>query len=254
MILVDTHAHLDFPPFNKDRDRVIRRAFESGVQRIINVGTDLDASHRSIALAEQYPGIFAAVGIHPHDAEQAVPESMTELKGLAGHPKVVAVGETGLDFYRNYAPRDAQVAAFRVHVRLAQSVRLPLIVHVRNAYPEVFSILEEMSALEVGGVFHCFSGALKDAQRAVEMGFYVAFGGAVTFKKSSLGAIAEQLPLDRILLETDCPYIAPVPHRGKRNEPSFVRYVAEKLAGGGRSLSEIAAQTTSNAEALFRLI
>ena len=253
--LIDTHAHLDFGQFDSDRDEVIERAFGSGVASIVNVGTDGSSSRKSIALAERYGGIYATVGYHPHEAEEAE-EGLDELRELSGHPKVVAVGETGLDFYRNYAPREAQLRVFRRHIRLAREVALPLVVHSRNASEETMAILEEEGAEEVCGVLHCFSGDLEMARRGLDMGFYLAFGGGITFRKSRAYEVARRMPMDRILLETDCPYQTPAPgrKRGLRNEPAFVRYVAERLASDGeRSLEEVARRTSDNARTLFGL-
>lgn len=251
--LIDTHAHLDFQQFDGDRDAVIERAFSSGLACILNVGTDGSSSRRSIALAEQYDGIYATVGYHPHDAESAE-DGLDDLRDLARHPKVVAVGETGLDFYRNYAPREAQIRVFRDHVRLARQVELPLVVHIRDAYEEAMGILEEEGAAEAGGVLHCFSGDLETARRGLRLGFYLAFGGAITFRKSGAYDVARAMPPDRIVLETDCPYQTPAPCRkqSRRNEPAFVRYVAERLASEETgTFEEVVRRTSENARRLF---
>jgi len=252
--LIDTHAHLDFRQFDEDRDAVIERAFASGLAFIVNVGTDASSSQRSIALAERYEKIYATVGYHPHDAEKA-DDGLDSLRGLVRHPKVIAVGETGLDFYRNYAPREAQVWVFRGHIRLAREVGLPLVVHSRDAYEETMTILEEEGAAETGGVLHCFSGDLEMARRGLGLGFCLAFGGAITFRKSSACEVARRTPVDRILLETDCPYQTPAPcrTRSRRNEPAFVQYVAEQLAEDARSVEEVAQRTSDNARKLFGL-
>jgi len=254
MLLIDTHAHLDDLRFKRDRDQVIRRAFEAGIEAILNVGTDLKSSRASVALSERYERIYAAVGCHPHDADILSLDVLSQLADLARREKVVAIGETGLDFYRDRSPRDVQRQAFRDQIRLAQKVKLPLIVHSRAADEETMRILREEGAAEVGGVLHCFPGDMELAREAIRMNFYIGLGGTTTFKKSSSSAVARALPVERLLLETDCPYLAPVPHRGKRNEPAFVRFVAERIAQErAMPLDTLAAVTSANARTLFGL-
>jgi len=252
MELTDTHAHLDFPQFDGDREEVIERALAAGVRRIINVGADLASSRRAVALAEAHPPIYAAVGVHPHDAKTLTDEALAELLGLARHPKVVAIGEIGLDFYRDLSPREAQRQAFERQLALARELGLPVIVHDRNAHAEVMDVLRRRG---LRGVLHCFSGDLEMARQAIEMGFYISVAGPATFKNAKrLPEIVRQLPLERLLIETDCPYLAPHPHRGRRNEPAYVRLVAEAVADiKGLPLEEVARVTTANARALFGL-
>jgi len=252
MELTDTHAHLDFPQFDGDREEVIERALAAGVRRIINVGADLASSRRAVALAEAHPPIYAAVGVHPHDAKTLTDEALAELLGLARHPKVVAIGEIGLDFYRDLSPREAQRQAFERQLALARELGLPVIVHDRNAHAEVMDVLRRRG---LRGVLHCFSGDPEMARQAIEMGFYISVAGPATFKNAKrLPEIVRQLPLERLLIETDCPYLAPHPHRGRRNEPAYVRLVAEAVADiKGLPLEEVARVTTANARALFGL-
>lgn len=251
--LIDTHAHLCFPQFDADRKEVVARAIENGVVRILDVGTDTETSRKALWFAERHDAVWATVGFHPHDVGRMTPEGIETLRGMAMNGKVVAVGETGLDFYRDYAPRDLQTMAFRAHVRLARDLGLPLIVHDREAHNAVMAILHEERAAEVGGVLHCFSGDHGMAEQAAAIGFSVSFGGSLTYKRSEALPVALDVPISRILLETDAPYLTPVPHRGERNEPMFVRYVAERLAEAkGLSLDTVAEITTRNAIRMFR--
>ena len=253
-MLIDSHAHLDFSQFKRDRDKVIQRALDSGVAAIVNVGTDLVTSEKSVALARRHPSIYAAVGIHPHDARELSPKVLDRLTQLAQEEKTVAIGEIGLDFYRNLSPRDQQREAFRQQIRLAIELGLPVIIHDRDAHSQVLEILREEEAHRVGGVLHCFSGDIKMARQGLEMGFLISFAGPVTYGDGKKMAIARQIPLEKILVETDCPFLTPIPHRGKRNEPAYVRYVAEKVAEvRGISFEEVAKATSRNAMRLFGL-
>ncbi len=266
MNLTDTHAHLDFPRFKSDRERVIERATTAGVKAIINVGADLGSSQAGVALAEAYPQIYAAVGVHPHDAKTVTGEMLEELRALALHPKVVAIGEIGLDFYRDLSPRDKQRQAFKQQLALASEAGKPVIIHDREAHEEVMAILRHWACPErsrraesnhhqLVGVMHCFSGDLAMAQEAIELGFYISIAGPVTFKNARrLRELVRQLPLEKLLVETDCPYLTPHPHRGKRNEPAYVKLVAQEVARvKGLSLEEVARITSDNAQALFAL-
>lgn len=253
-MLIDTHAHLDFSQFKHDRDTVIARALDAGVTKIINVGTDLASSEKSVAFARHYPAIYAVVGIHPHDAKTLTPKALKRLSKLAANEKVVAIGEVGLDFYRDLSPRDLQRVAFRQQIRLAIELAMPVVVHDRDAHTEVLRILREERAYHVGGVLHCFSGDLRMAHEGLEMGFLISFAGPITYGGEKKQAIAGEIPLESILVETDCPFLTPVPHRGKRNEPAYVRFVAEKIAEiRGLSLEEVAEATSRNAARLFGL-
>jgi TatD DNase family protein len=261
MTLVDTHAHLDFHQFDADRQAVIERAEAAGVAVIVNVGTDLVSSGRAVSLAEQNEGIFAAVGIHPHDAKRLNGSALAELRNLARYPRVVAVGEIGLDFYRNLSPQDVQRRAFQAQLAWAAKLGKPVIIHDREAHDEVMELLADWAAGLGGsplagrlGVLHTFSGDLSMAERAIDLGFFISVSGPVTYKNAHrLSEIVRSLPLDRLLVETDCPYLTPHPHRGKRNEPAHVGLVAEKVAAlRGMAFDELAEATTANAQRLFQ--
>ncbi|MFA5517265.1 MAG: TatD family hydrolase [Desulfuromonadales bacterium] len=252
--LVDTHAHLDSTQFAVDRQAVIARARENGLSHLVTVGTDLGSSRLNVEIAKDNSDIFAAVGIHPHDAATASEDAMAELRTLIGsEPKIVAVGEIGLDFYRDRAPREVQRQAFRRQIRLAREVGLPLIVHDREAHQEVVQILREEKAAEVGGVLHCFSGDLAMARDCIDLGFYISFPGAITYPKNEEArSVVRGVPIERLLVETDCPYLAPQPFRGKRNEPAYVRHTAQAVAAiKGLSEADVARITTLNACRLF---
>lgn len=251
----DTHAHLDLPPLADAEDDVVRRAREAGVSRIVTVGIDPDSSSRAVEIAHRHGGVYAAVGLHPHDASRLSDALLEDLGRLAGCDKVVAIGETGLDFFRDRSPRDLQRAAFREQVRLARKRNLPVIVHDRDAHDETLSVLAEERASEVGGIIHCFSGDAAMARRALGLNFLISIPGAITYKGS--GTLAEavgDLPLEKLLVETDSPFLAPVPHRGKPNEPSYVPLVAARIAEiKGLSVGDVARVTTLNATRLFRI-
>ena len=251
----DTHAHLDLSPLSEAEDAVVRRAHDAGVTRITTIGIDPESSANAVAIAHRHAGIYASVGLHPHDASRLSDETLSRLEELSRCDKVVGIGETGLDFYRDRSPRDAQRAAFREQIRMARRRNLPVIVHDRDAHDEVLSILAEEKAAEVGGIFHCFSGDLAMARKAVAMNFLVSIPGAITYKGSEAQVAAVRgLPLDRLLIETDCPFLAPLPHRGKTNEPSYVPLVAAKVAEiQGVSVEDVARVTTWNALRLFRV-
>ena len=251
----DTHAHLDLPPLCEAEEAVVRRARDAGVARIATVGIDPESGERAVSIAHRHAGVYAVVGLHPHDAGRLSDPLLARLEALSRCDKVVAIGETGLDFYRDRARRDDQRAAFREQVRLARRRGLPVVVHDRDAHDEVLSILSEENAGEVGGIIHCFSGDLAMARRALAMNFLVSIPGAITYKGSEKQVEAVRaLPLDRLLIETDCPFLAPVPHRGKPNEPSYVPLVAAKVAEiKGVSVEDVARTTTVNALRLFRI-
>ncbi len=258
-MLIDSHAHIDVRLYDKDRDQVLARAREAGVAAVVNAGYDLDSSGASIRLAERYAGVFVALGFHPHSAAKMGDGDVERLAELAQHPKVVAIGETGLDFYRNLSPREEQIEAFNRQLELAQRLELPVIIHCRNAQEEVLSILEEWAGRSKGasqplGVLHCFSGDLGLAQRYIEMGFLLSIAGPVTYSSSHALEIALNIPLEKLLIETDCPFLTPHPHRGKRNEPSYLSFVVEKIGEiRGMPSDLIAEHTTENAIQLFRL-
>ena len=251
----DTHAHLDLSPLSASEEAVVRRAHDARVTRIATVGIGPDSSERAVSIAHRHAGIYAIVGLHPHDAGNLSDTLLARLEALSLCDKVVAIGETGLDFHRDRAPRDSQRAAFREQVRLARRRSLPVVVHDRDAHDEVLSILSEENAAEVGGIIHCFSGDLAMARKAVAMNFLVSIPGAITYKGSEKQVEAVRaLPLGRLLIETDCPFLAPIPHRGKTNEPAYVPFVAGKLAQiKGVRVEDVARTTTMNALRLFRI-
>jgi TatD DNase family protein len=252
--LVDTHAHLDDRQFDDDRAEAIERSFAAGVRRIITVGTDLNSSRAAVALAQQCDSIYAAVGVHPHDAAQVGPDSLQKLLQYAGNERVVAIGEIGLDFYRNLSPHHRQKEVFVAQLELARQADKPVIIHDRDAHAETTAILRQQGK-SWRGVLHCFSGDREMALAVIQMGFYISFAGPVTFDNARrLQELARELPLERMLIETDCPYLAPQPRRGQRNEPAYVRWVAEKIASlRGIPLERVAEVTTENARQLFGL-
>lgn len=250
--MIDTHAHLDFPDFKDDFDQVRKQALSAGLTRIVNIGCDLKSSHDSVKLAEQYPEMYSVVGFHPHDASKYSDMAEQELRELANNFKVVGIGEIGLDFYRDHSPRDTQRDVFARQIALARSLALPIVVHIRNAYEEALDILSRERAGEVGVVLHCFSGTRKDALRALDLGFNLSFGGVLTFTNSRLPEIVKDVPLSSILLETDCPFLAPHPHRGQRNHPALVELVYRKLAEiSSREFEEIETIVDQNAQRFF---
>jgi TatD DNase family protein len=252
-MLVDTHCHLDFPEFDADRDRVIERALAAGIERILVPGVDLAACRRAVALAEQYPAVFAAVGIHPNSAAEATPAALAEIRSLAKHPKVVGIGEIGIDLYWRKLSRTEQESVFRAQLELANDLGKPVIVHDRDAHEEVLAVLRDLRP-EAGCVLHAFSGDRPLAEEALRLGFFLGVDGPLTYKKNdALRALFAGAPLERILIETDAPYLAPQSRRGQRNEPAYVREVVERLAAIRNSPFEtIAAATTQNAARLFQ--
>ncbi|MBI2915139.1 MAG: TatD family hydrolase [Firmicutes bacterium] len=246
--LVDTHAHLGDPKFAGDLDQMVSRAEASGVRAIIAVGCDLDSSRLSLALAERFPGVYAALGVHPHEAGQAPLTWFREIRTMAANPRVVALGEMGLDYFYDFSPRPVQDEVFRLQLRMARDLGLPVLVHSRESHEDVVSILEREKAQEIGGIMHCFSGDRALAQRCVEAGMLLGCGGTLTFAKAgTLRDVLRSLPCESLVLETDCPYLAPEPKRGRRNEPAFVAYVAAKLAEiRSQKVEEVATATSSN--------
>ncbi len=255
--LIDSHCHLDQDAFASDRTAVIARARAAGVGRMITVGAGgpLASNHAAVAIAETDPDIFAAVAVHPHDASDVTDDTWTELRRLWAHPKVVAVGETGLDYYYEHSPAEVQQRHLRRFVREAARAGLPLVIHCRDAFPDLLRIFAEEDAAAVGGVIHCFSGTPAEAEACLTLGFALSFSGIVTFKTADrLRAVVRATPRDRLLIETDAPFLAPIPHRGKRNEPALVRQVADAIARVlGLDLAEVARLTTLNTERAFRL-
>ncbi|MDW8103798.1 MAG: TatD family hydrolase [Armatimonadota bacterium] len=251
-IWTDTHCHLNHPHFAQDAAQVWRRARDAGVCCAIIVGYDLPSSQSATQVAAQMEGCFASVGIHPHDATQCDDNALLRLEQLTTHPRVVALGEIGLDYYRNLSPKEVQQQAFVQQLQLALQQRLPVIIHCRDAYDDLLNILAQYP---LRGVLHCFSGDLHHAHRAVEMGWYLGIGGVVTFQNAhTLREVVRQVPVERLLLETDAPYLAPMPHRGKRNEPAYIPLIAQAVAAlKGLSPESLAQVTTQNARLLFSL-
>ncbi|WP_174520840.1 TatD family hydrolase [Alicyclobacillus acidiphilus] len=252
-MLVDTHCHLMDQQFADDLDDVIRRAEAEGIGRMIVPAVDLATAHEVIRIAEAYPNVYAAVGIHPESANDVPASHFDEIERLAKHEKVVAIGEIGLDYYWDSAPHAVQQDVMARQIEIAKRVGLPIIVHNRESTEDIIQLLDRMNVAESGGVMHCFSGSENDARRCLAMGMYISFGGPVTFKKADdVRAVAAVIPDDRILVETDSPYLSPHPFRGKRNEPSRVKIVAQQVADVRNvSLEALAAQTTANALRLF---
>jgi len=254
-LLVDSHAHIDTSRFNADRETVISAALEGGVTRIVDPGTDLASSQFALSLAKAHPGaIFAAAGTHPHDATTYSDEVGARYREMAKEPEVVAIGEFGLDYFRMLSPRDVQRDVFCAHLQLARECDLPCIIHVRDSYDDVIELLRTHGQ-GLRGVFHCFSGNVAQAEECLEFeGFMLSFAGPLTRQGNALPEVARMAPLDRILVETDSPYLVPQPLRARRNEPLFVKYTAEKLAEiRGMTFEEIARVTTANAMRLFGL-
>jgi TatD DNase family protein len=255
--LIDSHAHIQGSEFAADVQAVIDHALAAGVEKIIVVGGagDLSSNYAAVALAQSHSGLFATVGMHPHDAKTVSEEDWNRLQELTRQRKVVAVGETGLDFYYNHSPRQTQMDLFCRFIQMAQETGLPLVVHDRDAHQEIADLLRNHGAGKVEGVIHCFTGDDAAAKKFLDLGFYLSFSGIITFKNAGpLREVVKKAPLDRILIETDSPYLAPVPHRGRRNEPAFVRIVAETVAEvKGISQEEVARMTSQNASTLFSL-
>jgi len=252
--MIDTHCHLDFENYDDDRDSVIQAAVDGGVVKMINIGIDSKTSIASLKLSEEYEFIYAAVGFHPHSASEFNKQSQDELERLAQHPKAVAIGEIGLDYYRNYSPREDQINAFRRQIRMAVDMELPIVVHIREAMTESMKILEQEQAYKCGGVLHCFPGTYDDSQRALDMNLMVAFGGTLTYKNSKSAISAEKVPVKQILMETDAPFLTPVPFRGKRNTPLYVQYAYHKLAEIKQiDLTDLEKKIDKNAIKLFNL-
>lgn len=252
-MLTDTHCHLDLEEFDADREAVIERALAVGVSRLLIPGIDLASSRRALELADRYPPVYVAVGVHPNSADKFLPESLSEFRMLARHPKVVGIGEIGIDFFWKKFDVEYQARVFRQQIELANEVGKPVIVHDRDAHAAVMQVLREEPPT-AGAVLHAFSGDGAMADAAVALDYYLGVDGPLTYKKSlGLRELFARLPLDRVLIETDAPYLTPQPHRGQRNEPAYVRYVAQALAEARHeSVETIAAATTHNAARLFR--
>ncbi len=251
-MLFDSHAHIDDKKFNDDRDATIVRALENGIGGILNAGADMFSSARAVELAERYEAVYAAVGIHPHDAKEAREADYSKLAEWADRPKVVAIGEIGLDYHYDFSPRDVQKTVLIRQLDLARQLGKPVIIHDREAHADILSIMKKEGA-GLTGVFHCFSGSMEMAREVLAMGLYLSFAGPVTFANAhKLKEVARDIPLERLLVETDSPYLTPEPYRGRRNEPAYVQYVAETIAALRNVEPEYLAKiTTENTKRLF---
>jgi TatD DNase family protein len=255
-MLIDSHAHLEMPEFKKDLEAVIQRAKESGVEYIFTVGTEKRDWKRALEIANSHPSIYAILGVHPHNAKEIDDQTYPMLKELCRNEKVKAFGEIGLDFFRNLSPRDIQLKRFQEQIGLAKELRLPIVVHDREAHQETMEILKSEKAEECSGIIHCFSGNYEMAKVCIEMGFYISIPGSITFKNTEgFREIVKKIPLESLLVETDAPFLTPEPFRGKRNEPSYIQYTAQKVAEIKKvSLEKLAEVTTTNALRVYKLL
>jgi TatD DNase family protein len=254
-MLIDSHAHLEMPEFKKDLEEVLQRARASGVGTIFTVGTEEKDWGRALEIANSHAWIYAILGVHPHNAREIDDRTYSILRKICQEEKVRAFEEIGLDFFRNHSPRDVQLKRFREQVGLARELKLPIVIHDRDAHEETLEVLRSERARDCGGIIHCFSGDLDMARKCMDMGFYISVPGSITYKNAErFQKIVRELPLDSLLVETDAPYLTPVPFRGKRNEPAYVRYTAEKLAEIKQiPFEKMAEATTDNALRVFRL-
>ena len=252
-MLFDTHAHMNDPAFDEDREAVLLGLKDKGVSRMMNIGCCLESSRDCVAMAEKYPFVYATVGTHPDSADEVDEAVLEEYRQMAQNPKVMAIGEIGLDYYYETIPREIQQRAFRLQMELARELGLPVVVHERNAHDDGMRIVKEFK--DVTGVFHCYSGSAEMARQLVDMGWYIGFTGVLTFKNARKAVeTAERIPLERIVLETDCPFMAPEPFRGKRNDPGYLWRMAARLAEiRGISVEEVHRITTENANRLYRI-
>jgi TatD DNase family protein len=254
-MLIDTHTHINAEQFNEDVEATIERARAAGVSPMLVVGFDTPTIDRAIELAEAYEDVYAIVGWHPVDAIDCTEAELSRIEALMSHPKVMALGEIGLDYHWDKSPKDVQQRVFRQQIAIAKRTNMPIVIHNREATADVLDLLEEENAEVVGGVFHSYSMSVELLERCLKLNFYISLGGPVTFKNAKVPKqVAQQVPLDRLLVETDCPYLTPTPFRGKRNEPAYVTYVAEEIAAlRDMSYEALAEATTANAKRLFRL-
>lgn len=253
--LIDAHAHLELEPLFGNYEGVVARAREAGLVAVVTVGIDIEDATRAMEIANRNDDVFVCMGYHPHNAKYAGARELAQIQNMASDPKVVGYGEIGLDFFRNHSPRDTQISIFEEQISMAKILNKPVVIHLRDAYDKGLSMLEKYAPFPSAGVIHCFSGNENDARRALDLGFYISIPGTVTYKNNhQLRSIVEIIPDDRILLETDCPFLAPEPLRGKDNEPAFIVLTAKKVAEvRGTTLENIGITTTNNACALFRL-
>lgn len=254
-MLIDSHVHLDDKRFNRDRDSIIKGLKDDGIEMVINIGADLQTSIASVSLAEKYDNVYAVVGVHPHSAKEVDNSTIEILKSFASREKVLAIGEIGLDYHYDNSPRDVQRKWFVEQLKLAKEVNLPVVIHTREAAQETFEILKEAQDGTLRGVLHCYSGSVEMALEYIKLGFYISIAGPVTFNNSRvLKDVVKAIPLDKLLVETDCPYLTPEPNRGKRNEPAYVKYVAGEIADiKGISFEKLAEATNKNTKDLFNI-
>ncbi|GLC90382.1 TatD family hydrolase [Lysinibacillus piscis] len=254
-MFIDTHVHLNADQYEEDLQAVIDRALEAKVETMVVIGFDRKTIEKTMELIEQYDFVYGVIGWHPVDAIDCTEEDLQWIEQLAAHPKIVGIGEMGLDYYWDKSPKDVQQALFRKQIHLAQKLNLPIIIHNRDATGDVVQILREENAASVGGIMHCFGGSVETARECIAMNFMISLGGPVTFKNARLPKeVATEIPLAHLLIETDAPYLAPHPYRGKRNEPAFVPLVAEEIAKlKNLSIEEVAQATTANAKKFFKL-
>ncbi len=255
MKLFDTHAHLDDARFDEDREAVIAQCIEEGVDLILNAGSNIATSKTSVQMAEKHDIIYASVGVHPHDAASMENSTIEELAVMAVNPKVKAIGEIGLDYYYDFSPREVQKQRFVEQIDLARQLKLPVIVHDRDSHGDVMDIFKKNNIKQVGGVLHSFSGSIEMAKECLKLGLYISISGPITFKNAvKTVEVVKEIPIDMLLIETDSPYLTPVPYRGKRNYPGYVRYVAEKIAEiKGISIEEVAQKTMENGKRFFNI-
>ncbi len=252
--MIDSHCHLDSKVYNQQIEPLLAQAKAAGVHTVVTVGADMGSSENTVAIAAKHAMVYATVGIHPHDATECDQASLDRLRFLAKQTKVVAIGEIGLDYYRDMSPRPVQKQAFAQQLDLAVELNMPVVIHTREAFDDTLEIIRPYAKKLPGGVFHCFPGTAEDAAKVFDIGFIISVGGVITFPKSSMAQMVTQVPLDRVILETDSPYLTPVPHRGKTNSPAYVSYVAEMLASlRGISRSEVIKVTDRTCRKLYRL-
>lgn len=253
-MFIDTHAHLQFDSFDEDRELVIQQAIKNKIDAIITIGTDIPSSIRAVDIANRFAIVFAAVGIHPNDSENINTQQIEDIFSLAKKRKVIAIGEIGLDYYRDNTSKIKQETSLKSQVQIAHKLNLPIIIHNREAEADILRILREANAEKIGGVFHSFSGSIKFLESVLSDNYYVSFTGPITFKNANYNKLIDCVPLEKLLLETDSPFLSPVPFRGKRNEPAHLNYIAEKIAQvKGVSIEKLAQITSENTENLFHL-
>lgn len=254
--MFDSHAHYDDKAFNQDRDEVLNLVYQDGVKYIVNAGSSVKSSKTCVELSKKFDFVFAAIGVHPHDASRVSENYLSSIEDLSKYEKVVAIGEIGLDYHYDFSPRDVQKKCFIEQINLAKHLNLPIIVHDREAHEDVIKILRQEKAETAGGVMHCFSGSLELARETVKMGMYLGIGGSVTFSNAKKTLeVVKNIPLEYLVSETDCPYLTPVPHRGKRNDSRYMKHVIEKIAEiKGLTFEETSGKLTENAKRLFKIV